>query len=237
MGKTYGSLLYGEGYYGGAAAPPPSWFRAQVGEFIQGAGRLMWAGSTITYPNTIADIVNISTFDPMAGWYDAGATKHGIAISNVIEGEEEFESDIANTMIDSRPLGWGYSVSTALAQVDLASMQLAWETGAKATLGGYDLEGVGEPTEYKRRRLAVLFRKENGIRAHVFANAQHSPQESELLFNKKGEQQALAVRFKAFADMSRANQETFGTIFDIDLTTGKGAGTPLILLLLGSDLG
>ncbi len=183
--------------------------------FIRGAGRIMWAGTTVAFPTSVTDIVNGSTYDAQAGWVDMGATKTGITVS-VNNTEETFDVDQILGDLDSRPTGWEVSVATSLAEMTLARMQLAWEGSAIATVGSEQQMGVGQPAAYQKRRLAVLFQKPNGkIRAFVFRRVQRMPQESAIAFNKTGEQQSIPVRFRALADTSIADvQSRYFMIYD-----------------------
>lgn len=183
--------------------------------FIRGAARLLWAGTTISFPTTIGDIVNLSTYDAMSGWNDLGATKTGVTISHN-NTEEAFDIDQILTDIDTRPVAYTQTVATALAEVSLERLQVAWEAGAITTVGTERQMGVGTPTRYITRRLAVLFLKDNNLlRAHVFRKANKSPQESALAFNKTGEQQSIPILFTALADTSVSDVNTrVQVIFD-----------------------
>jgi hypothetical protein len=174
--------------------------------FIRGAGRLMYAAISQTFPTAITDIISVSNFDAQSGWSDLGATKTGIQIT-VNNTEETFDVDQILGDIDSRPSGWDVEVVTQLAEVTLAHMQLAWEGGTiSGSSPGNQSMGVGVPNTYTRRRLAVLFQKSNGnIRAYVFRRVQRTPQESTINFAKTGEQQQIPIRFRALADTSIPN--------------------------------
>lgn len=186
-------------------------FRVSVTDdnFIRGAARLMWAGTTISFPTQISDIINLSTYDAQTGWNDLGATKTGVTITKN-NTEEAFDVDQILTDIDTRPVTYTQTVATALAEVSLERLQVAWEAGVISTVSATERSmGVGEPTRYIRRRLAVLFLKDNNLlRAHVFRRAQKAPQESALAFNKTGEQQSVPVLFTALADTSVADVYT-----------------------------
>jgi ribosome-binding ATPase YchF (GTP1/OBG family) len=172
--------------------------------FIRGAARLLLSAITQAFPTSIGDIVNLTTYDAQTGWTDAGATKTGITITNN-NTEETFDIDQELTDIDSRPTGYEVTVATALEEVDLEHLQIAWEAGAIATVGSERQMGIGTPTVYVKRRLAVVFQKANNkLRAFVFRKAQKSPQESAVVFNKTGEQQSVAVRWRALPDPSIA---------------------------------
>lgn len=192
-------------------------FRVSVDDnnFIRGAARLLWAGITVSFPSTIGDIVNLSTYDAESGWFDLGATKTGVTISHN-NTEETFDVDQILTDIDSRPVSYTQTVATALAEVSLERLQVAWEAGAITTSGTERQMGVGTPTRYIKRRLAVLFLKDNNLlRAHVFRKCNKSPQDSNLVYNKTGEQQSIPVLFTALADTSVSDVYTrVQVIFD-----------------------
>jgi len=185
-------------------------FRTSINEdsFIRGAARLMWAGMTVAFPTTIGDIINLSTYDAQTGWNDLGATKGGITISRN-NTEETFDVDQILGDIDSRPVTWEQTVATQVAEATLDRIQVAWEGGVKTTSGGTETMGVGDPATYFKRRLAVLFRKEDGkLRAHVFRKAQRSATESAITYNKTGEQISIPITFRALADTSVVDVDT-----------------------------
>ncbi len=170
--------------------------------FIRGAARLMWAGMTISFPTTIGDIINLSTYAAGTGWNDLGATKGGITISRN-NTEETFDVDQILGDIDSRPVSWEQTVATQVAEATLDRINVAWEAGTKVTTGSEEMMGVGDPAVYLKRRLAVLFRKEDGkLRAHVYRKVQRSATESAITYNKTGEQISIPITFRALADTS-----------------------------------
>lgn len=189
----------------------PDFHRAVVNEenFIRGAGRLMWAGSTIGHPTTIAGIINMSTYEPMTNWYDLGATKTGITIS-VNNTEESFDVDQIMGDIDVLPTNWECSVQTQLAEMSLDRLQIAWEGGTVSTdtnVTPNEKEmGFGQPLSYTERKLAVLFQRPNGlVRAFIFKKVVRAAVESSVVFAKTGEQQTVPIRFRALADLSVAD--------------------------------
>jgi hypothetical protein len=187
--------------------------------FIRGAARLLWAGSTVTFPTSIGSVVNLSTFDAMTGWNELGATKTGIQIS-VNNTEESFDVDQINGVIDTQPTDWDVSVQTALVEMTLERLQVAWEGYPVATdsspTPSEKVVHFGLPTDYTERRLAVLFRRPNSkIRAFLFRRVNRAPQESTITFNKTGEQQSVPVRFNCIPDLSVAEPlQRFFTIRD-----------------------
>jgi len=178
--------------------------------FIRGAARLLWAGSTVTFPTKIADVINMSTYDVTATWNDLGATKGGIQIS-VNGTEESFDIDQIQADIRVQPTNWECAVQTNLAEMTLERLAVAWEgspvvTDATPGSGPEKEMGFGNPLSYTERRLAVLFQRPNGkIRAYIFRKVNRAAQESTINFTKEGEQQTVPVRFKALPDASIAD--------------------------------
>lgn len=182
--------------------------------FIRGAARILWAGTTISFPSTLGAVINLSTFDALTGWNDLGATKTGIQIT-MNNTEESFDVDQIYADLDSQPTSWDCAVATSLAEVTPENLQIAWEGSAvtSATEDGLTVKtvGFGQPTFYTRRRLAVLFQRPFlaagalKVRGYLFRYVQRSPQESTIAHNKTGEQQSVPVRFRAFADLSVAD--------------------------------
>lgn len=188
----------------------PDFFRTSVNDesFIRGAARLMWAGSTITFPTKIADIINMSTYDAATtAWNELGATKTGVQIS-VNNTEESFDVDQILGNISSAPTDWDVAVQTSLAEMTVDRLQLAWEgypviVDATPPSGPEKVTYFGLPTSYTERRLAVLFQRPNGkIRAYVFRRVNRAPQDSSINHNKTGEQISIPVRFNALPDTS-----------------------------------
>jgi hypothetical protein len=184
--------------------------------FIRGAGRILIAPEAQAFPADISGIIELSAtpmtgaqYDPKTGWTDLGATKTGIQIT-VNNAEETFDVDQILGDIASAPTSWEVSVGTQLAEFTLERMAIAWEgsaitTDATPTPDEKEL-GVGEPSSYTKRRLAVLYQRPSGlIRAFIFRKVQRMPQESSVTFQKTGEQISIPVRWRALADTTVAD--------------------------------
>jgi len=193
--------------------------------FLKGAARIVYAAEAQAFPTKISDMVVLSAggtqYDTAAGWSDLGATRGGISITRN-NTEETYEVDQIPGEIESSPTGWEMSVQTQIAEMVPAMLDLAWELGTPTASspgvpdGNLTLTGMGTPTKYTRRRMAVLHQRNNlKIRAYVFRKAQRSAQESAVAHNKAGEQQSVPVRFRCLADTSVASEDDrFGTIID-----------------------
>ncbi len=178
--------------------------------FVRGAARLMVADIATTFPDEISDIVDLASgtnqYDATTDWDDLGATKTGISIS-INHAEETFDVDQVLGDIESVPTNWECSVSTALAENTLEHFQVAWEGSDITTNTTPEPDeramGYGQAANYTRRRLAVLYKNdEDLIRAFVFRRVQLMPVESQIAFNKTGEQISIPLQFKALADTS-----------------------------------
>jgi hypothetical protein len=184
----------------------PDFHRVSINDesFIRGAARILWAGSTVSFPTTISSVINMSLYDAATGWNDLGATKTGIQIS-VNNTEESFDVDQVYGNLDTQPTNWDVSVQTALAEMTLDRLAFAWEGDSVTTASGEKVTYVGTPLTYTNRRLAVLFQRPSGkIRGFFFRKVNRAPQESTVTFNKTGEQVSVPVRFNCLPDLSIA---------------------------------
>jgi hypothetical protein len=203
--------------------------------FVQGAGRILYAPAGSAWPDDISDIIDVddsapTAYDLKTPWVEIGFTKTGINITRN-NAEEDFDVDQVSGSIRRRPTNWEMSVGTQLAEATLETFQLAWELGpindatvASPQLGERHM-GLGAPTSYTERMIAVLFQfppEPSGaspgtaalIRAWVFRRCLRAAQESGLTLQKTGEQVSLPVRWNAQADTSVPIDEQFGEMFE-----------------------
>jgi hypothetical protein len=203
--------------------------------FVQGAGRILYAPAGTDWPTEIGDIIELTAgtnqYDLKLPWIEIGFTKTGINITRN-NAEEDFDVDQVSGSIRRRPTNWEMSVGTQLAEATLETFQLAWELGpinAHPAAGG-DLDerhmGLGAPTTYAERLIAVLFQfppEPSGatpnmdalIRAWVFRRCYRAAQESGMTLQKTGEQVSLPVRWNAQADTTTGSiDDQFGEIFE-----------------------
>lgn len=187
--------------------------------FVRGAARLIVAPEETAFPTTIEDMIVLTSggtqYDTVGDWEDLGSTLTGINIS-INHSEETFGVDQVLGDIESVPVSWECSVATALAEMTLEHLQLAWEGSEIAVSGDERTMGYGQPTSYTRRRLAVLYKNSDDlIRAFCFRRTQLQPVESSVGFNKTGEQISIPVQFKALADTSIADVKSrFFTVIE-----------------------
>jgi hypothetical protein len=203
--------------------------------FVQGAGRILYAPQGTPWPDDIGDIIELvagaTQYDLKTPWVEIGFTKTGINITRN-NAEEDFDVDQVSGSIRRRPTNWEMSVGTQLAEATLETFQLAWELGpinAVANAGtGLDERhmGLGAPTTYTERLIAVLFQfppEPSGaspnmdalIRAWVFRRCYRAAQESGMTLQKTGEQVSLPVRWNAQADTTTGSiDDQFGEIFE-----------------------
>lgn len=191
--------------------------------FVRGPARLLIAPEDEAFPDELADLIvlasGVNQYDAVGDWEDVGATKGGVQIS-INHSEETFDVDQILGDIESAPVNWESSVQTALAENTLEHFQLAWEGGDIQTNTAATPDerrmGFGQASKYTRRRLAVLHKNDDDlIRAFVFRRVQLQPIESQVTFNKTGDQQTIPVQFKALADSSVTEpKERFFTLFE-----------------------
>lgn len=200
----------------------PDFQRTYVNDesFVRGAARLLWAGSTVSFPTSISSVINMSLYDAQTGWNELGATKQGIQIS-VNNSEESFDVDQILGILETQPTAWEVSVQSALAEMTLERLAIAWE-GSDVTVdatppsGSEKVVHFGAPIDYTERRLAVLFQRPNGkIRGYFFRRVNRAPQESSVNHNKTGEQISIPVRFNCIPDLSVAEpKQRYFTVRD-----------------------
>lgn len=191
--------------------------------FVRGPARLLVAPIAEDFPTAIGDVIatpsGASQYEAQGDWEDLGATLGGVQVS-INHSEETFTVDQILGDIESAPTNWECSVQTALAENTLEHFQLAWEGSDIATNTTPTPDersmGYGQPTAYTRRRLAVLYKSdEDKVRAFVFRRVQLQPVESQVTFNKTGEQQSIPIQFKGLADASVTDvKQRFFTIFE-----------------------
>lgn len=198
--------------------------------FVQGAGRILIAPTTVAYPDGIEDLLILTAgatqYDPVATWTDVGFTKTGINVTRN-NAEEEFDVDQVRGAIRRRPTNWEMSVGTQLAEGTLETFSLVWELPQGAAAGSIATVtktapqlnerhvGLSAPTAYTERRMAVVFQFPDGvIRAWVFRRTTRAPQESGFTLNKTGEQVSLPMRWNCAADPDAPVETQFGEIFE-----------------------
>lgn len=178
--------------------------------FVRGPARLLIAPIGTSFPTQLSDLIVLASggtqYNTSGAWEDVGATKGGVQVS-INHAEETFDVDQILGDIESAPTSWECSVSTALAENTLEHFQLAWEgsdiTSNTAPNPDERSMSYGQPTAYTRRRLAVLYKSDDDkVRAIVFRRVQLQPVESQITFNKTGDQQTIPVQFKGLADTS-----------------------------------
>jgi hypothetical protein len=153
----------------------------------------------------------VDQFSPQGQWEDLGATREGIAIT-VNNAEDSYEVDQVAGEIGSTPTNWESSVATNFAEMTLEKFQLVWEgtaitTDAGPTIPEREMSFAGARS-YTQRRLAVLFRRDNGaILMFAFHKVARTPQESTINFQKGGDPITLAMTFKALADATESDEK------------------------------
>lgn len=158
-----------------------------------------------------------------SGWTELGSTRSGAQIMRN-NTEDQLDVDQIYGSILGVPNEWEMTVSTQLAETTLENIQLAWEGGtitvdATQTPNERHLP-LGNPLAYTQRRLAVLHQKTIGpsagrVRAGLFRITTRSSQNSNLDYQKAGQQQTIAQTFRAYADWTITDPNSrFGEIVE-----------------------
>lgn len=194
--------------------------------FVQGAGRILVADyiDANPHPDGIEDLLVLTAgatqYDAVAPWTDVGFTKSGINITRN-NAEEEFDVDQQRGSLRRRPTNFEMSVGTQLAEATIETFALGWELPAATTVTKVAPQlnethvGLSAPTQYKERRVAVVFLFPDGIiRAWVFRRCTKAAQESGFTLNKTGEQVSLPVRWNALTEVGAPQDSAFGEIME-----------------------
>jgi hypothetical protein len=92
---------------------------------IGGPGRLVVKDYDGTFPDTISDVMSItSPYTLQAGWKDLGATNDGITTSRSFD-TEDFEVDQVVGAVDTDITSWEHTLETNLAENTIENRQLA----------------------------------------------------------------------------------------------------------------
>jgi len=186
-----------------------NFFVVDTTKLVRGAARIMYAPIAETKPLEIADVIDTTTYAAQGTWKDFGSTREGIQIT-INNTETAFDVDQVQGDIGTAPDSWECFVATNLAEVTLENLVIAWE-GASITTDTVPTPderetGFAGATAYIERRLAVLFQKPTSlITGYFFHRAVRAPQEGTLNFQKGGDAQTIAVRFRALADSTESD--------------------------------
>ncbi|MEH7114509.1 hypothetical protein V7124_19410 [Neobacillus niacini] len=92
---------------------------------VGGPGRLVvkpWDG---TYPETIGEVMSLSSpFSLTGGYWDLGATVEGITINRAFE-TEDFTVDQVSSPVETSITGWTHNLTTSLAENTVENRQVA----------------------------------------------------------------------------------------------------------------
>lgn len=197
--------------------------------FVQGPALIIGAPTSVAWPDGTEDIMSLAAgatqYDLVAPWFYLGFTKTGI---NIVRNnaEDSYTVDQVEGAFKRRPNNWEMNVGTQLAEGTLETFSESWElpdpvlvdkSTAVPTQPDERHVGLGAPTAYRERRIAVLFQFESGlIRTFVFRRCTRAAQESGFTYQSGGEQVSLPTRWNAqTSDETGVTKDTrFGEIFE-----------------------
>jgi hypothetical protein len=196
-----------------------NYFAGQAQQLITLATNSLTGGTTPTVVIT-RTTPGSGQYDPVSPWFDLGATKTGVKITRN-SAEDVFDVDQIYGDLDARPNNWQMTIATALSEVSLVKLQVAWELGtvtvdSTPTTGVEAHLGIGLPINYTKRRLAILYQRPNGfIRAVVFRKVVKTTQDSDLTYMKTGDQITVPLTFRALIDTTVGDiTQNLGEIVD-----------------------
>lgn len=175
-----------------------------------GAGLTGGASPAVGVVRTTA---GFGLYDPVGAWVELGSTRGGVRIARN-NSETMIDIDQIQAAIIAIPDEWELTIETALAEATLENIQLAWEGGAInldiAPTPDERHLGIGNPSSYTQRRVAVVHKKTIGaganlVRAHVARITTKSPVNSALEFAKTGQNSTIPLTLRCFADPSVAD--------------------------------
>lgn len=116
-----------------------SFYKFNKADIQGGAGRLIVGDDTTLRPESIEDVMDLTTFELKEGFRDLGATTEGIARTRGYE-SEDVEIDQSTTPIDSTVSSWENTLATTLMETGIQNRQLA-------NIGGAIVETAAEMGE------------------------------------------------------------------------------------------
>lgn len=180
-------------------------------------------GGTTPAVGVVRTTAGFGLYDPVGSWVELGSTRGGVRISRN-NTETTIDVDQIQAALLSVPDEWEMTIETQLAETTLENVQIAWEGGSITT----DITqtpnerhlGLGNPSAYTQRRVAVVHQKTIGtsagkLRAHVARITTRSPVNSTLEFAKSGNQSTLPLTLRCYADPTVSDPKfSFGEILD-----------------------
>lgn len=190
---------------------------------------LIVTASAFTGGTTPAAAISITTpgaglYDTLGSWFPLGGTKDGVN-PTYNSADEEFTIDQQQSIIGALPTNHEWGVTTSLVQVTPENLAFAWDMGSvtlnTAVTPNEKRMGMGAPSAYTQRRLAVIHRRGIGanvglLRCHFFRIVQRAGgTEASLGYASTGEQQRVPLRMRALPDDNVAvDTDRHGYILD-----------------------
>lgn len=176
-------------------------------QIFSGPARFLWADSSISFPSSLAEIINMSLYDSINGWNDFGATKNGISISSDIK-DSGFSIDFDSGVIEQNCEVRNVFIESDLSETTLDRLQIAWE-GNPVTIDASPGSGSEKNSEFgysrslKGRRLAILAKAPNNkIMGFIFRKTERIQSPGPIAYTKLGPQTLIPIKFSCVADTS-----------------------------------
>jgi hypothetical protein len=202
----------------------------------RGAARIVYAPSGTSFPGKLESVIqpavpadpDATAYALAAAWSDLGGTnKSGVTVTRSFEGKAGVEVDqLTYDLFEGDPEKWDMEVKTELVHTDTATLAVAWELPASASIGAdttgpdYSVAQVKQdlsaPTSLTERLLAVIQQHPttNNLRVLVFRKAKIAPESMDTVISS-GDGSTVPVTFNLDADTTiDSDEDPFGVVFE-----------------------
>lgn len=189
-------------------------------DIFKGAGRVVIAPLGTTFPGSIEDVMNVSTFALTSAWRDIGGTTcDGISIMRGFDKDEGIDvCQLGTPILKTGASGWRGTVGYELLETGLQDLDRAWEgssDGAQVVDAQESYWDFGSPDEVTTYRLAVIQqhpRDDDNLRMFAFHRASLAGEESELSMSRDNPS-SLPTVWEIEADPSLHKEDNLMRIF------------------------
>ncbi|MBD3260297.1 MAG: hypothetical protein GF334_01245 [Candidatus Altiarchaeales archaeon] len=162
--------------------------------------------SVTTYPELISDVLNLSTYQPQANWYDLGHSSTPFANTSGFD-TTEWESQQAG-VIDIQVGNWNRTITVTLMESKNDKvMEVVHEADGQTTnADGDDVKYMWDKSDVTEWRVVAVNLQENddagsNIVMDVFPNCKRSGADSETAWDR-GNPQVHSLELRPFPDPS-----------------------------------
>lgn len=178
---------------------------------------------TTVFPDTIEDIISLTTFLPTTNWVDLGVTStDGITIERSQDVDEGIEIDQRDYALRrGRLSNISYTITGSLMYTDNATLKKVWNSPLLTTIAAVSGTNVaqtvidlGSPPSLTRYPIAILQQddKSGKIKAYVFRQAMFT--ETGGIAINRSDPSMLEITMEVDPDTSQTDGTDFGRVFE-----------------------